>query len=142
APKNTTAQYVFQVSNSTAFCSFLPSQPGQEVAANEKTGVPFCTEEGLGGQIFPDGFIQRVNFTTTDTFVQVRANINASAYELQPNDGGGQYDYHDVSGQCVGYPYFVNLVEPDTQDLCIRCCQQKEDCNINVSGYGCNRVIP
>lgn len=49
-------------------------------------------------------------------------------------------DIKDVT--CNGYKYFVNLIEPDANVFCIRCCESQSDCNLGISTYGCERVVP
>ncbi|KAI8891415.1 hypothetical protein K501DRAFT_281432 [Backusella circina FSU 941] len=142
APTSKDAQYVFEIIDEQSFCAFMPPHPGDDVAGTEDDGIPFCTKADLGGQVFPDGFIETVKFVKEDTYVQVRATFNREAYSLSASDDGGQYDYHDVSAQCKGYDYFVNILGPSDELFCIRCCQDREDCNINKSTEGCDAIMP
>ncbi|RCH87974.1 hypothetical protein CU098_001207, partial [Rhizopus stolonifer] len=129
------------------FCIFLPPQPGLEVAINENNGIPFCSNTSLvkNATQFPEGFITTAHYLKQSNYVQITGFFDRTKYDLGETDGGGQYDNHDngkpVSAQCLGYNYFVNLIEPDIQRFCIRCCQEKEDCNTGRSGYGCLRVV-
>ncbi|ORX47020.1 hypothetical protein DM01DRAFT_1368439 [Hesseltinella vesiculosa] len=136
--------YTIQIKSSTEFCSFMPPQPGDDVGATEDQGIPMCTDPSLGSSTtFPQGFIQNATYRSTATYTQIRATIDISAYQLSPNDGGGQYDNRDISGvTCNGYKYFVNILEPDSGDFCIRCCKSQADCNIGQSTKGCDVVIP
>lgn len=135
--------YSIQVKSDTAFCSFMPPKPGDNVGATENDGIPFCTDPSLGGQVFPAGFIKSAHFLKTDDYTQVTGTINRDAYKLHASDGGGQYDNKDVKGvTCNGYKYFVNLIEPDSNTFCIRCCEDQEDCNLGISSYGCSRIVP
>jgi hypothetical protein len=45
-------------------------------------------------------------------------------------------------GTCNGFKHFVNLIEPDVQLFCIRCCQDSSDCNLGKSQYGCEVIVP
>ncbi|KAI8355115.1 hypothetical protein EDC96DRAFT_516379 [Choanephora cucurbitarum] len=134
--------YSIQVNSDTSFCSFLPPHPGDDVGATEDNGIPFCTSPGLGGQIFPTGFIKSAHFAKTANYVQVTGKIDRTKYSLKATDGGGQYDTKDVSATCNNYKYFVNLIEPDINTYCIRCCKTKADCNMGLSTYGCKRIVP
>jgi hypothetical protein len=75
------------------------------------------------------GFITTAHYLKTSSYVQITGFFDRSKYNLGSNDGGGQYDNHahgkPVGAQCKGYNYFVNLVEPDIDRFCIRCCQDK-----------------
>src|ERR1043166_170459 len=105
------------VESEQVFCSFLPTLPGQEIGISEGTAIAFCTQESKnapGSIIFPTGFIQSAHFAKTDTHVQVTGKMDASKYQLDATDGGGQYDTNaPPDAVCTGYKNFVNLVEPD-----------------------------
>ncbi|KAI8981997.1 hypothetical protein BDF20DRAFT_905692 [Mycotypha africana] len=136
-------KYQIQLQSATAFCSFLPPHPGDDVGATENDGKPFCTDASLGGQVFPSGFIKSAHFAKTSTYAQVTGRIDGSKYKLNPSDGGGQYDNKDVAPTtCNGYKYFVNLIEPDANTFCIRCCKNQADCKLGISTYGCQRIVP
>lgn len=74
-------------------------------------------------------FITTAHYLKTSTYVQITGFFDRTKYDLQETDGGGQYDNHakgkPVGAQCKGYNYFVNMIEPDLQRFCIRCCQDK-----------------
>lgn len=140
---NMKRSFDIQLNSNTSFCSFLPPQPGDNVGATENDGIPFCTNTTLGGQLFPTSFIQTSHYLNTSDYVQVTGTFNRTAYSLSESDGGGQYDNRDIEDvTCNGYKYFVNLVEPDVQVFCIRCCQSQSDCNLGASTYGCEKVVP
>ncbi|KAI8091225.1 uncharacterized protein B0P05DRAFT_526627 [Gilbertella persicaria] len=135
--------YTIQLNSETAFCSFLPPNTGDDVGSTENDGKPFCTDDSLGGEAFPTGFIQTAHFASTDDYVQVTGTIDRSKYSLSSSDGGGQYDNKDIDGVvCNGYKYWVNMLEPDANTFCIRCCKNQSDCNLGLSTYGCERVVP
>ncbi|KAI7859084.1 hypothetical protein BDC45DRAFT_422261, partial [Circinella umbellata] len=130
------------------FCLFLPPEPGLEVAPYETEGIPFChsANEVPGAQQFSEGFITTAHYTKNSTYVQVTGYLDRTKYNLQANDGGGQYDNHGhgkpTGATCSGYNYFVTMIEPSDNRFCIRCCQNKEDCPTGRSEYGCLRIIP
>ncbi|CAO3597525.1 unnamed protein product [Absidia cylindrospora] len=147
------------INDESQFCLLLPPSPGNStdagidtdaIANSEKNAIVFCTEEDLtpGAKLMPDGFITSAHyqFNTTSDFVQVTGEIDREKYSLSENDGGGQYDNHGAGSpplsMCLGYRYYVSLIEPDIQGFCIRCCHTYEDCNASRSAYGCKRVIP
>jgi hypothetical protein len=140
---------------------FLPSSPGNmdnnsgktdidAIANSEKSAVAFCllpNNNAAGARLFPDGFIKSAHFfhNTTAQYVQVTGKFNPTAYSLSVNDYGGQYDNHGAgsppSSMCYGYRYYVNMIEPNKPDYCIRCCNSYTDCNAGRSSYGCHRVV-
>lgn len=136
-------KYAIQVKSATAFCSFMPPHPGNDVGGTENNGIPFCTSANLGGKVFPTGFIKSAHYVSTSAYSQITGKIDRSKYSLKSSDGGGQYDNKDISSAtCNGYKYFVNLIEPDANVFCIRCCKSQADCNLGISTYGCSRVVP
>ncbi|ORZ01645.1 hypothetical protein BCR43DRAFT_454292 [Syncephalastrum racemosum] len=137
-----------QITSDTNFCLFMTPQPGLEVATNEENGIPFCTQaNGVpNAKTFPEGFITTAHYEQSTTYVQVTGFFDHTKYGYADDDGGGQYDSHGngkpIAASCVGYPYFVSLLEPSNNRFCIRCCQQEDDCPTGRSQYGCLRVIP
>lgn len=136
-------KYAIQLKSNTEFCSFLPPQPGDNVSATENEGIPFCTSSDLGGKVFPKGFIKSAHYAETPDYVQVTGRIDRTKYKLKKSDGGGQYDNMDIQlATCNGYDHFVNLVEPNANIFCIRCCKDASDCNLGISTYGCEKIVP
>ncbi|ORZ07127.1 hypothetical protein BCR42DRAFT_463132 [Absidia repens] len=134
-----------ELKSKSDFCSFLPPNPGDNVAATETRGKPFCTKVNLSneGRVFPAGFIRSAHYVETSNYVQVTGRMDRSKYKLKSSDGGGQYDHRDVDNvTCNGYKYWVNMLEPDVNQYCIRCCRNQKDCNLGISTYGCKRVVP
>ncbi|KAG0760393.1 hypothetical protein G6F57_008585 [Rhizopus arrhizus] len=135
--------YSIQIQSSSEFCSFMPPHSGDDVGGTEDDGIPMCTSSGLGGQTFPTGFIKSSHYVKTSSYVQVTGKIDRSKYGLSSSDGGGQYDNKDIDGvTCNGYKYFVNLIEPDANQFCIRCCKNQADCKLNISTKGCESIVP
>ncbi|KAF9566181.1 hypothetical protein EC968_003834 [Mortierella alpina] len=127
------------------FCLFLPPMYGGNIAANEDRAVAFCTKPlatAPKAGILPRGFIKSAHFVKGKDYVQVTGRMDGKKYGLSKKDGGGQYDIKAPRGaRCHGYDHFVELVEPDTNIYCIRCCKNKADCPVNKSTYGCKRVL-
>ncbi|KAI8065315.1 hypothetical protein BC940DRAFT_304718 [Gongronella butleri] len=155
------AHLTVAVADETHFCMFLPTTPGNKAGNNgtydnnaisdsEKNATTFCTQKDLTSHAkkFPLGFIKTAKYQYNNTagFVQVTGKINRVKYHLKHKDQGGQYDNHGKGSppksMCVGYPYYVQLIEPDQGDYCIRCCANYADCNASRSQYGCKRVVP
>jgi hypothetical protein len=129
------------------FCSFLPPNPGGNIADSESDAVVFCNKpssQAPNANIFPPGFIKSAHFAKGPGFVQVTGRIDRQAYRLSANDGGGQYDSNGVppGARVTGAKKFVNLVEPDVQDFCIRACTDPSKCNIGESTKGCKIIVP
>ncbi|GAB5588510.1 hypothetical protein Unana1_03410 [Umbelopsis nana] len=145
-----------------SFCLLLPPSAGNKannggkqdvnaISDSEDYAVSFCTMPNInapGARSMPAGFITSANYQTNSTagFIQVTGKINPSAYGLSSNDQGGQYDNHGQGkpnfSACKGFPYYVQLVEPNLDGFCIRCCMSYQDCNASRSEYGCKRVVP
>jgi hypothetical protein len=142
-PTSKRAGYDITLTSDTEFCSFVPPQAGDNVGTTENQAIPKCTDSSLGNEQFPTGFIKSSHYASTSTYAQVTGTIDRTAYNLNASDGGGQYDNRDISGvTCNGYKYFVNLVEPDTDTFCIRCCESQSDCNLGESTKGCVKIVP
>lgn len=135
--------YSIQLDSDSGFCSFMPPKAGDDVGGTENDGIPMCTNASLGGEQFPDGFIQSAHYVKTSSYVQVTGTIDRTKYDLSESDGGGQYDNKDIDGvTCNGYKYFVNLIEPDANTFCIRCCEEQSDCRLGISTAGCETIVP
>ena len=129
------------------FCSFLPPQPGGSIAASEGNAVVFCNKpssKAPNANVFPAGFIKTAHFAKGPGYVQVTGTIRRQAYGLSAGDGGGQYDSKGAppGARVTGAAKFVNLVEPDVQDFCIRACTDPSKCNTGESEKGCKVVVP
>jgi hypothetical protein len=134
-----------KVQSDSKFCFYLPPHRGGNIADSENNAVPACTDTSLasGSIQFPSGFIQSAHYVSTSGYVQVTGRIDRSKYGLKASDGGGQMDNLDLpKGTCNGYKHFVNLVEPDANVYCIRCCKDSDDCNLGKSQDGCESVVP
>jgi hypothetical protein len=150
------------LNSKSSFCLLLPPSAGnkannggkQDVEAisdSEDYAVSFCTVADVNApqaRSMPAGFITAANYqyNTTAGFIQVTGSINPAAYGLSTSDEGGQYDNHGngkpAHSACAGFPYYVQLVEPNINGFCIRCCTNYQDCNASRSAYGCHRVVP
>ncbi|KAG8732081.1 hypothetical protein FRC12_019449, partial [Ceratobasidium sp. 428] len=73
-----------------------------------------------------------------------------SSTQLNPDDGGGQYDSsggesglgNPRGSVCLGYNHYVELVEPAQRRACIRCCDDPADCDLSKDTQGCLAVVP
>ncbi|KAF9438220.1 hypothetical protein BGZ76_009147 [Entomortierella beljakovae] len=144
--KVTTGQ-VGAIINEKNFCLFLPPMYGGGISENEDRAVAFCTKP-IGtapkARVLPTGFIKSAHLVRNSKkkWVQITGRMNGKKYGLSKKDGGGQYDIKaPVGARCAGYNYFVELVEPDSDIYCIRCCKNKVDCPVNKSTYGCKKVL-
>ncbi|KAF9933998.1 hypothetical protein FBU30_003716 [Linnemannia zychae] len=137
---------IVQIASASSWCMMMPPEAGGDIAANEDRAIAFCTSPDLAApqaKIFPEGFIQSAHFASGDGYVQITGKLDSSKYSLSPNDQGGQYDIKaPVGSSCAGYNYYVNLIEPHSNTMCIRCCKEKKDCNTGKSTYGCAVIVP
>ncbi|KEP52901.1 allergen protein [Rhizoctonia solani 123E] len=142
-----------------AFCLILPRVPGATVGESESPGQmqSFCSPsaytDSSQGQL-PGNFWRSVTYATGtgssgQSYAQLTGCINLFP-QLNPNDGGGQYDSSGGDGGrgnpegsvCEGYAHYVELLEPSTGRACIRCCQDTNDCPLSMDTSGCPAVIP
>ncbi|KAH7055026.1 hypothetical protein BKA57DRAFT_420392 [Linnemannia elongata] len=148
------AQKTVVVSSATRFCLFLPPNPcNGGIANNINSAVAFCKkplaldpDPLASAKIFLDNFIQTAHFKTngvgSNRRVQVTGRIKREKYCLKPSDQGAQIDSsHQPSANCAGYPHFVQLVEPNENIYCIRCCRNPAHCPTNIGTEGCRTVI-
>jgi hypothetical protein len=77
-------------------------------------------------------------------YVSFQTMRSHGVHGLSPSDGGGQYDSNGAPphARVAGAKKFVNLVEPDAQDFCIRACTDPSKCNTGESTKGCRTVVP
>ncbi|KAF9921772.1 hypothetical protein BGZ65_010076 [Modicella reniformis] len=127
-----------------SYCFFLPPELGGDIAANEDRAIAFCNKANSrapGAKIFPSGFVLSAHWATGPSWVQITGQIDPVQYALSPCDTGGQYDIKaPIGATCVGYKYFVNVIEPELGVYGMRCCQEKADCDVNHSTYGVKRI--
>lgn len=143
---STAQRKIAKVASQDDFCMFLPPAPGLVVAPAEPNSTVFCSQPNNAlGPTFPSGLVLSEHFynNVTSQYVQVTGCIDITKYNLQGNDEGGQYDSHGSppAATCEGYNYFVNVLEPASGDYCIRCCQNKADCNTGYSQGGCYNLV-
>ncbi|KAF9394396.1 hypothetical protein BGX21_010379 [Mortierella sp. AD011] len=133
--------------SASEYCIFLPPKYGGNISDNEDKAVAFCNKpisSAPKAGTLPSGFIKSVHFVhnTQKNYVQITGRIDRSKYGLSSKDGGGQYDMNAPTGsKCAGYAKFVQLIEPDAQIYCLRCCHNKADCPTNKSTDGCKEVL-
>ncbi|GAA6048247.1 hypothetical protein JCM3770_006502 [Rhodotorula araucariae] len=86
------------------FCLWAPPTPGEEVGNIEGEMVAWCTKEGYGTRIIPEGALQGVQFIQTPHYVQVVGYIDQAQINMLPEDYGGEMDPHgaDQRGNPLG----------------------------------------
>ncbi|KFH74130.1 hypothetical protein MVEG_01343 [Podila verticillata NRRL 6337] len=116
------------------YCVIVPRDPHTNVGDSEHLGA-YITGQGANGQ----------------RYAQLTGCIRPETLDrINPSDAGGQYDSSGGAGGqgnpegsvCVGYNHYVELLEPAGPRLCIRCCDDPEDCPTNKDTDGCPGVIP
>ncbi|GAA6060526.1 hypothetical protein JCM10212_005607 [Sporobolomyces blumeae] len=92
------------------FCLWAPPEPGSEVGNVEGEMVAWCTKEGHGTRLIPEGSLQGVQFMRTPHYVQVVGFIDQSKINIDPSDYGGEMDPHgaDQRGNPLGGLIFSN----------------------------------
>ena len=142
-------QLTIGLDNQFNFCLMIPPNPGDNVGATEHLSVAGCY--GLPSSVesykpLPTGFIQSAHYVSTPNYVQVTGLIDGSAYNMDPNDDGGQLD--DAPGgirptsNCVGYSHYLQYLGPKPGVFCVRCCKIYSDCDASRDTIGCFAGIP
>ncbi|GAA5980737.1 hypothetical protein JCM5350_006369 [Sporobolomyces pararoseus] len=92
------------------FCLWAPPEPGEEVGNVEGEMVAWCTKEGHGTRIIPEGALQGVQFMRTPHYVQVVGQIDQAKINIATEDYGGEMDPHgaDQRGNPLGGLIFSN----------------------------------
>ncbi|GAA6022361.1 hypothetical protein JCM11491_003234 [Sporobolomyces phaffii] len=86
------------------FCLWAPPEAGSEVGNVEGEMVAWCTKEGHGTRIIPEGALQGVQFMRTPHYVQVVGQIDQTKINIDASDYGGEMDPHgaDQRGNPLG----------------------------------------
>ncbi|GAA5963072.1 hypothetical protein JCM3765_001758 [Sporobolomyces pararoseus] len=92
------------------FCLWAPPEPGEEVGNVEGEMVAWCTKEGHGTRIIPEGALTGVQFMRTPHYVQVVGQIDQAKINIATEDYGGEMDPHgaDQRGNPLGGLIFSN----------------------------------
>ncbi|KAG2202937.1 hypothetical protein INT47_008969 [Mucor saturninus] len=139
---------VAQVVDANNFCVFLPPDDATDriISDSEWNANAFCigsTPLATDAGTLPSGFIKSAHYVKTDLYVQVTGQMDYTKANLDGTDGGGQMDVKaPVGSSCVGWDYYVNLIEPTTNTYCMRCCNDTVSCNRGISEKGCAHIIP
>lgn len=139
---------IAQVVDANDFCVFLPPDDATDriISDSEWNANAFCmgsTPLAKDAGTLPSGFIKSAHYVKTDAYVQVTGQIDYTKANLVGTDDGGQMDIKAPTGSsCVGWSYYVNLIEPATNTYCIRCCNDSTNCNRGISQDGCAKIIP
>ncbi|KAF8814669.1 hypothetical protein BYT27DRAFT_7205623 [Phlegmacium glaucopus] len=88
------------INSVTDFCVFAPPDPGpgSVIGNTERIEVAWCTQNGTGARLIPDGAITGAHFVQTPDFVQVTGIGNLQLINIPAGDGGGELDPHGADG--------------------------------------------
>ncbi|KAG2228565.1 hypothetical protein INT48_008734 [Thamnidium elegans] len=139
---------IAQVVDANDFCVFLPPDDATDriISDSEWNANAFCmgtTPLAKNSGTLPSGFIKSAHYVKTDAYVQVTGQMDYTKANLVGSDGGGQMDIKaSVGSSCAGWSYYVNLIEPESNTYCMRCCNDTTSCNRGISEKGCAHIIP
>lgn len=139
---------IAQVVDANDFCVFLPPDDATDriISDSEWNANAFCmgnTPLAKNAGTLPSGFIKSAHYVKTDAYVQVTGQMDYTKANLVGSDGGGQMDVKaPVGSSCAGWSYYVNLIEPESNTYCMRCCNDTTNCNRGISEKGCAHIIP
>ncbi|CAE7179433.1 unnamed protein product [Rhizoctonia solani] len=151
---------IVYITDPNTYCMILPRYEHIDVGTSEypvrtlASGV-FLVMTHLAGEN-PQDFWSNAEMSTAPGVngarrVQLTGCIRPElSSQLNPGDGGGQYDSSGGEGGlgnpqgsvCLGYNHYVELVEPAGRRACIRCCDDPADCPLTMDTLGCQNVIP
>ncbi|TFK32336.1 hypothetical protein BDQ12DRAFT_692635 [Crucibulum laeve] len=149
------------INSVTDWCIWGPPQPGpgSVIGNTERIEVAWCTKNGTGARLIPDGVITGAHFVQTPDFVQITGIGNLTFLNVPAGDAGGELDPHgaDGNGNPIGGLVFSSAFGPlqqifewtnfisDTQ-FCIRACkpapQAPTFCQHIYDEMGCEWNMP
>ncbi|KAI0355847.1 hypothetical protein OH77DRAFT_267651 [Trametes cingulata] len=82
------------------WCIFAPPQPGPDsvIGNTERIEVAWCTKDGHGTRLIPDGAITGAHFVQTPDYVQVTGVGDLTLINIPKGDAGGELDPHGADG--------------------------------------------
>ncbi|KAG5732230.1 hypothetical protein E4T56_gene11495 [Termitomyces sp. T112] len=149
------------INSITDWCIWAPPSPGPDavIGNTERIEVAWCTKNGTGTRLIPDGAITGAHFVQTPDFVQVTGVGNLTFVNVPAGDQGGELDPHgqDGNGNPIGGLVFssafgqleqifewTNFVS-DSQ-FCFRACKPAPMaptwCQHIYDTMGCNWNMP
>ncbi|KAF9945329.1 hypothetical protein BGZ65_010872 [Modicella reniformis] len=139
------AQKIVTIKSKSKFCLLLPPRGG--LVNDTEAATSYCTQSGLSSpQLFPTDFIVSANYKKNydDNWIQITGRFDRCQHNLSIDDKGGQYDSVNPSPSgslCKDYDHYVEILEPDVEHYCLRCCQNKSDCPTNKGDLGCEKAL-
>lgn len=148
------------------FCIFAPPTPGPNSAIGntERIEVSWCTKEGYGTRLIPEGTITGAHFIQTKSYVQITGTGDLTKINVPAGDGGGELDPHgaDGNGNPIGGLVFTTALSKDGKtyqqvhewmqfvaynEFCMRACKGKSataqaNCQHVYDTMGCDWVMP
>ncbi|KAH9852365.1 hypothetical protein C2E23DRAFT_826975 [Lenzites betulinus] len=82
------------------WCVFAPPQPGPDsvIGNTERIEVAWCTKDGHGTRLIPDGSITGAHFVQTPDYVQITGVGDLTKINIPAGDEGGELDPHGADG--------------------------------------------
>ncbi|OSD05160.1 hypothetical protein PYCCODRAFT_1450700 [Trametes coccinea BRFM310] len=103
------------------WCVFAPPQPGANstIGDTERIEVAWCTKDGHGTRLIPDGTITGAHFVQTPDYVQITGVGDLTKINIPAGDEGGELDPHgaDGNGNPIGGLVFSNAFTGQYQQL-------------------------
>ncbi|KAJ7895990.1 hypothetical protein B0H14DRAFT_3853831 [Mycena olivaceomarginata] len=125
------------------WCLWAPPQPGahSSIGETERIEVAWCTKNGTGARLIPDGAITGAHWLITPDYIQVTGTGNLTLLNVPEHDsgGGGELDPHgaDGNGNPVGGIVFSSAFGGQIEEIfewtnfmgpgefCFRICDPK-----------------
>ncbi|KAI0827842.1 hypothetical protein BC628DRAFT_119832 [Trametes gibbosa] len=120
------------------WCIFAPPKPGpgSAIEDTEQIEVAWCTKDGHGTRLIPDGSITGAHFVQTPDYVQITGVGDLTQINIPAGNEGGELDPHgaDGNGNPIGGLVFSSAFGDITQmhewtnfvsdtEFCFRACK-------------------
>jgi len=100
------------------FCLWAPPQPNSTIADTEQLEVAWCTKEGHGTRVIPQGALTGVQYLRTPHYIQIAGYVDQTKLNVAAGDYGGELDPHgaDLRGNPLGGLMYSNVYPAGNTD--------------------------
>jgi hypothetical protein len=92
------------------FCLFAPPEPNTTIGDSEGIEVAWCTKQGHGTRLIPEGTLQGVQLVQSPGYIQIVGFIDQTKLNMAAGDYGGELDSggQDGRGNPIGGLVYSN----------------------------------
>ncbi|KAE8221982.1 hypothetical protein CF319_g2368 [Tilletia indica] len=108
-----------RINSATDFCLFGPPNGPSEVGDTETEQVAYCTKDGYGTRLIPDGSFTSIHFLKTQYYVEVLGTGDLTVLGVKKGDDGGELDPHGAAGtgNPIGGLVYTNVFNGKDQQI-------------------------